>query len=120
MKTLTLALGILTLCGTTAWGRTSDLSSDREPKWIPINAPVLNPEGRANINDGELVDEIYSRLWQNDDSIDLSFVKVVALGGRVTLQGQAVSMDDSRMIEQIATDVAGRGNVTNELVVQQR
>jgi len=89
------------------------------PVWVPVQAPGAGVEGRENVSDSELVEEIYRRLWQ-DDSVDLMHVNIVALGGRVKLQGQVGSVEESRTIEYWATEVAGRGNVTNELQVLQR
>jgi osmotically-inducible protein OsmY len=44
-------------------------------------------------------------------------VKVVASGGKVTLSGPVKSDEEKQAIEQKATEVAGSGNVTDELTV---
>jgi hyperosmotically inducible protein len=45
-------------------------------------------------------------------------VKVVASGGKVTLTGPVKSEDEKKAVEQKATEVAGAGNVMNELTVE--
>lgn len=45
-------------------------------------------------------------------------VKVVAIGGKVTLRGPVKSDDEKKAIEEHATKHAGAGNVTNELTVK--
>lgn len=46
-------------------------------------------------------------------------VKVVARDGKVTLRGPVKSDEEKTAIEQKATQVAGAGNVTNELTVKE-
>jgi len=45
-------------------------------------------------------------------------VKVIAQGGKVTLKGPVRSEDEKRTVEQKATEVAGSGNVVNQLTVK--
>ena len=45
-------------------------------------------------------------------------VKVIAQNGKVTLKGPVNSADEKQSIEQKATEVAGAGNVANELTVK--
>jgi len=44
-------------------------------------------------------------------------VKIVTKDGKVTLRGPVRSEDEKKMLEAKATEVAGAGNVTNELTV---
>ena len=46
-------------------------------------------------------------------------VKIVAHDGKVTLRGPVKSDAEKTAIEQKATEVAGAGNVTNELTVKE-
>ncbi len=46
-------------------------------------------------------------------------VKIVARDGKVTLRGPVKSDEEKTSIEQKATQVAGAGNVTNELTVKE-
>ena len=45
-------------------------------------------------------------------------VKVIAQNGKVTLKGPVHSDEESKSIEAKATDVAGAGNVTNQISVK--
>jgi len=45
-------------------------------------------------------------------------VKVSAADGRVTLSGPVKSEEEKKAVEQKATEVAGAGNVMNELTVE--
>jgi len=45
-------------------------------------------------------------------------VKIISQGGKVTLKGPVRSDEEKSSIEQKATDVAGAGNVTNEITVK--
>jgi hyperosmotically inducible periplasmic protein len=45
-------------------------------------------------------------------------VKVIAQNGKVTLKGPVASDEEKREVEQKATEVAGQGNVTNEITVK--
>jgi hyperosmotically inducible protein len=59
------------------------------------------------------------RAIMKDKSLSTSAhnVKVVASGGKVTLTGPVKSEDEKKAVEQKANEVAGSGNVTNELTV---
>jgi osmotically-inducible protein OsmY len=46
-------------------------------------------------------------------------VKIVARDGKVTLRGPVKSDAEKTAIEQKATEIAGAGNVTNELTVKE-
>ena len=45
-------------------------------------------------------------------------VKIISQGGKVTLKGPVRSEDEKSSIEQKATEVAGAGNVTNEITIK--
>jgi len=45
-------------------------------------------------------------------------VKVIAQNGKVTLKGPVRSEEEKKTVEQKATDVAGAGNVTNDLSIK--
>jgi osmotically-inducible protein OsmY len=46
-------------------------------------------------------------------------IKIVARDGKVTLRGPVKSDPEKTAIEQKATEIAGAGNVTNELTVKE-
>jgi hyperosmotically inducible periplasmic protein len=45
-------------------------------------------------------------------------VKIISEGGKVTLKGPVHTEDEKKAIEEKATEVAGAGNVTNEITVK--
>jgi hyperosmotically inducible protein len=45
-------------------------------------------------------------------------VKIISQGGKVTLKGPVRSEEEKSSIEQKATEVAGAGNVTNEITIK--
>ena len=45
-------------------------------------------------------------------------VKIISQNGKVTLKGTVRSEEEKQSVEQKATDVAGAGNVTNDLTVK--
>ena len=50
-------------------------------------------------------------------SVDAQNAKVVVQGGKVTLRGPVKSQEEKEAVGKIATDVAGAGNVDNQLEV---
>jgi osmotically-inducible protein OsmY len=57
------------------------------------------------------------RVTDTKMSVDAQNVKIITQDGRVTLRGPVKSDEERNAIEEIATDVAGADNVTNELEV---
>ena len=45
-------------------------------------------------------------------------VKIIAQGGKVTLKGPVHTEEEKKTIEAKATEIAGAGNVTNEITVK--
>jgi len=45
-------------------------------------------------------------------------VKIISQNGKVTLKGPVRSEEEKKTIEQKATDIAGAGNVTNEITIK--
>jgi len=45
-------------------------------------------------------------------------IKVISKGGKVTLKGPVRSEDEKKTVESKAVEVAGAGNVTNELTIK--
>jgi len=45
-------------------------------------------------------------------------VKIISQGGKVTLKGPVRTEEEKSTIEQKATEVAGAGNVTNEITIK--
>ena len=45
-------------------------------------------------------------------------VKIIAQDGKVTLKGPVRSEEEKQTIEKLATDVAGAGNVTDQITIK--
>ena len=45
-------------------------------------------------------------------------IKIISEGGKVTLKGPVHTEDEKKAVEAKATEVAGVGNVTNEITVK--
>jgi len=79
---------------------------------------VLPTDQGNNQKDIDLTADIRKRILQNKEmSTKAQNVKVVAIGGKVTLRGPVASDAEKKTIEDIAKDAAGAENVTNELEI---
>jgi hyperosmotically inducible periplasmic protein len=84
----------------------------------PQNKMATADQAKNSKTDRRLMKEI-RRAIVKDKSLSTSAhnVKVIASGGRVTLTGPVKSDDEKKAVEQKASEVAGSGNVTNEMTV---
>jgi len=57
-------------------------------------------------------------LAKKDMSINARNVKIITADGKVTLRGPVNSEDEKKAIEDIAKNLAGKDNVTNEIEVK--
>jgi hypothetical protein len=57
-------------------------------------------------------------IAEKDMSVDAQNVKIITIDGRVTLRGPVNTAEEKRLIGEIATRVAGAGNVNNQLQVK--
>ena len=76
-------------------------------------------QGKNNKTDRDLAQQIRKSI--HDDSSLSTYahnVKIIAQGGRVTLKGPVRSEAEKQTIAQKATEVAGAGNVTDEITVK--
>lgn len=71
-------------------------------------------ENQADIN---VTANIRKRLVDTKMSVNAQNVKIVTQNGKVTLRGPVETDDEKQRIEELATAVAGRGNVENQLEV---
>ncbi len=86
---------------------------ERTPK-----APTAD-QAKNNVSDRDLMQQIRKAVV-DDKSLSTSAhnVKIIAKNGKVTLRGAVASEDEKKTIGQKATEVAGAGNVTNDLTVK--
>jgi hyperosmotically inducible periplasmic protein len=73
-----------------------------------------------NKKDLEITAAIRKRLTDTEASINAQNVKIVTQDGKVTLRGPVKNDNEKQMIERIARDVAGEGNVENQLEVEKQ
>lgn len=76
--------------------------------------PIDQNENQTDIN---ITADIRSRVVDTKMSIDAQNVKIITQNGKVTLRGPVKTDEEKRKIEEIATAVAGAGNVDNQLEV---
>ena len=79
---------------------------------------VTADQQKENGTDRELTQKIRRALMRDKSlSTYAHNVKVVAQHGQITLKGPVRSDDEKRTVEAKATEVAGAGNVTNQITV---
>jgi hypothetical protein len=84
---------------------------DRDPV---AKTPIDQNENKEDVR---ITADIRKRVTDTKMSVDAQNVKIITQDGRVTLRGPVKSDEERNAIEEIATDVAGAENVTNELEV---
>jgi osmotically-inducible protein OsmY len=69
--------------------------------------------------DRDLMQKIRKSIMDDKDlSTYAHNVKIIAVDGKVTLKGPVRSEEEKKTVEQKATEVAGAGNVTNEITIK--
>lgn len=80
---------------------------------------ITADQGKNNQSDRAIMQKIRQAVMADKSlSTYAHNVKIIAQNGKVTLKGPVHSEAEKQSIEQKATDVAGAGNVTNEIVVK--
>jgi osmotically-inducible protein OsmY len=77
--------------------------------------PIDQNENKTDVN---ITAEIRKRVTATEASINAQNVKIITQDGKVTLRGPVKNEDEKKMIERMALDVAGAGNVDNQLEVE--
>jgi hyperosmotically inducible protein len=81
-------------------------------------AAVTADQQKENGTDRQLTQKIRHALMQDKSlSTYAHNVKVIAQHGQITLKGPVRSDDEKRTVEAKATEVAGAGNVTNQITI---
>lgn len=76
-------------------------------------------QGKNNKSDREIMQQIRKSIVADKALSTYGHnVKVISQNGKVTLKGPVHTDDESKSIESKATEVAGAGNVTNQLSVK--
>ena len=81
-------------------------------------APTAD-QGKNNLSDRDIMQKI-RRSVMDDKSLSTYAhnVKIISQNGRVTLKGPVRSDDEKQNVERKAREVAGEGNVDNQLTVK--
>lgn len=121
-------LAIVTLSVLLAGGSfaiAQDMSQTPAPDNTKTNDRDRNPaqatadQQKENRSDRDITRDIRRSIVQDKSlSTYAHNVKVIVQGGTVTLKGPVRSEDESKAIESKALEVAGTGNVKNELSVK--
>lgn len=82
------------------------------------NGPTADQAANTR-TDRELMQQIRKSLVEDKSLSSYAHnVKIIATHGKVTLRGPVTSEEERHAVEQKAADVAGSGNVTNELTIK--
>jgi len=74
---------------------------------------------KENPNDREIMQKIRQSIMDDKSlSTYAHNVKIVSQHGKVTLKGPVRSEEEKKTVEQKATEVAGAGNVTDQMTVK--
>ncbi len=104
------------------------LAAQTEPK--PADNTKVNERDRAKTaktadqgsnaqNDRETMQKIRKSIVDDKSlSTYAHNVKVISKNGKVTLKGPVRSEEEKRTVEQKAVEVAGAGNVTNDITIK--
>jgi len=116
-----LALGIL------VGGSTANLRAQQKP---PADDTKANERDRAKTEptadqaknkaaDREIMQKIRKAVM-DDKTLSSSAhnVKIISQNGKVTLKGPVRSEEEKQTVARLATDVAGAGNVTDEITIK--
>jgi hyperosmotically inducible protein len=80
---------------------------------------VTADQGKNNLTDRDLAQKIRKSIVGDTAlSTYAHNVKVIAQGGKVTLKGPVRSTDEKQSVEQKATEVAGAGNVDDQITIK--
>ncbi len=118
-----LALGISLGCGGSAalaQEKPSPASDNTKVNKRDRNkAEPTADRAKDNVNDRDIMQKI-RRSIMDDKSLSTYAhnVKIVSRQGKVTLKGPVRSEEEKKTVEQKAVEVAGAGNVTNEMTIK--
>ena len=124
-----LQLGVLAIASALTVAGSLPLAAQEEQTPPPDNTKVNKrdrakseptaDQGGNKSTDRKLMQTIRKSVMDDKSlSTNAHNVKIIAHGGKVTLKGPVRSEEEKRTIEQKATEVAGAGNVTNEITIK--
>ena len=84
-----------------------------------VKSEPTSDQAKNNVSDRELMRRIRKAVVDDKSlSTYAHNAKIIAQNGKVTLKGPVRSDEEKNTLEQKAVEVAGAGNVTNELTVK--
>jgi len=116
-----MAAGILAVSGATLSAEQSQTPAADNTKMNKADkgGGVNADQGKNNQTDRALMQKIRQAVMADKSlSTYAHNVKIIAQDGKVTLKGPVHSEAEKQSIEQKATDIAGAGNVTNEITIK--
>ena len=129
MKYSILTLVTLIVAGCNEGGSTTANPSSPDSAVVKRDNTEVNVRDRSDVaktpidqnenkTDIDVTANIRKRVVDTKMSINAQNVKIITQDGKVTLRGPVKSADEKSQIEKLALDVAGPGNVDNQLEVQ--
>ncbi|MEO8597279.1 MAG: BON domain-containing protein [Candidatus Solibacter sp.] len=114
----TLALGLLGICGHAQQAPPAPDNTKVNQRDRSKDAPTAD-QAKNTTTDRDTMQKIRKAIMADKGlSTYAHNVKVISQGGKVTLKGPVRSEEEKTSVEQKATEVAGAGNVTNEITVK--
>jgi hyperosmotically inducible protein len=115
-----LAAGILAVSGAAVTvGHSQTPAADNTKANKAAKNGATADQGKNNESDRTIMQKIRQAVMADKSlSTYAHNVKIIAQNGKVTLKGPVNSDAEKQSIEQKAVDVAGAGNVTNEITIK--
>lgn len=113
------ALAIGAVPALVAQERNPDADNTKQNQRDRDNSEPTADRAKNNLSDREMMKQIRKAVMEDKSlSTYAHNVKIIAQNGKVSLKGPVRSEEEKHLIEQKATDVAGSGNVTNEITIK--
>lgn len=103
--------------------RTADQSADHDNTGVNVRdrspaykTPINQNENRRDVS---ITADIRKRVVDTEMSVNARNVKIITQDGHVTLRGPVKNIAEKSAIEAIAVEIAGGGNVVNQLEVEE-
>jgi osmotically-inducible protein OsmY len=117
-----LALGLLIGGASSAFGQATQAPASDNTKVNKrdrAKGAVTADQAKENVNDRDIMQKIRKSIMDDKSlSTYAHNVKIVSQQGKVTLKGPVRSEEEKKIVEQKAAEVAGAGNVTNEITIK--
>lgn len=119
MITLIAAMGVATLIPLRSQTQSTQPDNTKVNRRDRSAAEPTADQAKNNMSDRDLMQQIRKSIVSDKSlSTYAHNVKVIAANGKVTLKGPVHSEEEKQTVESKATEIAGAGNVTNQLTVK--